>query len=177
MTGTIGGVDNYSYAYRLLQAQGSNSAGGASLGKISANGKGSVNEDEQAAFESALTTQLQSVPGGSGSDSLSSLLSLLNSSAQTAATSTTSNAANSNSDASSQAATSGSASTAKSDFAALQSNILAQLLAPTTSDDESAPSKNRSTAGVFVEQAIQKYMMMSPAGQAASAAGSLLGLG
>src|SRR5271157_5886379 len=63
MTGTIGGVDNYSYLYRLLQAQGSNSAGGASLGKISANGKGSVNEDEQAAFESALTTQLQSAAG------------------------------------------------------------------------------------------------------------------
>jgi hypothetical protein len=92
MASAINGVSGYAYLSKLRQAQGGNNLGNKLFGKIDTNKDDSISKDEWTAFQSSLTTQLQSTQSSSGAGSVSTLLSLLQNPAQTgtAAASTTS---------------------------------------------------------------------------------------
>ena len=180
----IDGVGGYAYLSQLRQAQVMNNLGNGLFGKINTNGNVSGNQDELTAFESSMLAQFQTAQSNSTSGSVSAFLSLLQNLGQTGATdgttTTTNVPASSDStvdDVFAGIGANGDGSISQNELTPFQSTLAAQIEnGAAGSDSEVDQANSASTLSAFVQQALEKYMQLTPAGQAMAAAGRFLGI-
>ena len=182
----IGAVGDYSYLSQLRQAQSSNNGGKGPFGMVSTNGNGSVSQDEATAFMSSLTAQLQNAQSNSGSDSVSAFLSLLQNLGQTGATSGTAGTTGTPASLSGEAYdafagmnANGNGLLGQAGLASFESSLTAQVEnggAGSGKTSNQAEASDGSTAAAFVQQALEKYMQLTPVGHGLAAVGSFLGI-
>jgi len=164
----------------LRQAQDCNNLGNGFFGKADANKNGSISEDEWSAFQSTLTAQMQGSQSSSGSGSVSTLLNFMQNPTQIGTTNTSSTSSgNTVDDTFSKIDTNGDGSISKKELATFSSSLTDQLLAGQTTSGSSTSDQTSilSTTAALMQQAIGKYMSLTPAGQGISLASSLLGIG
>jgi hypothetical protein len=153
---------------------------------INTNGNGLVSQDEATAFESSLTAQLQAAQSNSGSDSVSAFLSLLQNLGQTGATGGTTGTTGTPASLSGEAYdafaginANGNGLVSQAGLAAFESSLTAQIENGGTGSSQAsnqAEPSDGSTVAAFVQQALEKYMQLTPAGQGMAVVGSFLGI-
>ncbi len=176
MSSGISGVGNYTYLSQIGQAQIRNSLANGIFAKIGANGSGSANQDE-------LSAQLQTAQSSSASGSVASFINLLQNMGQTGTTGETTGATGTTASSGTEAdntlagANNGYGSTSQDALAAFQSSLTTQFGTDATgSDSASNETDSGNTTAAFVQQALGKYMALTPAGQGIATASSFLGI-
>jgi len=188
MVGGVNGAAGYQYFLQLRQSQGAGTPANLFFKTLNTNGNGSTGKDEFSVFQSALTGSPQGTQSSAQSDSTEFLVSLLQGAGQmgqaNASTGATGSSASQQGIADqifSQVSANGDGGISEDGLAALQSSLTGQPQSGAATDmttSTSTEASDMSDMTSIVQQAISKYLQLSPAGMVGSAAlGGLLATG
>jgi len=187
MVGGVNSAAGYQYFLQLRRAQGAGTPSNYFFNALNAN-ENTSSGNNLSVFQSALTGQTQGTQSSSQTSPTEFLVNLLQSAGQIGSTSASTAAAGSSSSPQnttdqifSQTNTNGSGAITQDELTALESSVtgLTQSGTQNGSDPSSTTQASSTTdAASLIEQAISKYLQLSPAGMVGAAAfGGVLATG